>query len=240
MKKLVDAYLATLGLPALPDLAAERFARYAQLLVRENEKYNLTALTAPEEVALRHFADSLTPAAYLPKGPFRAIDVGCGAGFPGLPLKIYVDALGGDMRLTMLDATGKKADFLAMVCSELGIAGAEPLQGRAEELAHEAGRRESYDVVLSRAVAAMDKLDELCLPFCRVNGCFMALKSAAGREETAAAARGITRLGGGEAEFYPYRIAADQPESLLVRIQKRAATPAAYPRAFGAIKKRPL
>lgn len=237
----VDTYLVALGLPALPQTVRERFARYAELLICENEKYNLTAVTDPDEVAVRHFADSLTPAAYLPQDARRMIDVGCGAGFPGLPLKIYLDAVRGENHgLTMLDATGKKTEFLRMVCRELEISGGEPLQGRAEELGHDPARRESYDVVLSRAVSAMDKLDELCLPLCRVGGVFLALKSAAGREECEKCAAGIAKLGGGPPQFDPYQLPGDQPESLVVRIPKIFSTPKAYPRAFGAIKKRPL
>ena len=159
----------------------------------------------------------------------------------GLPLKIYLDAVRGENHgLTMLDATGKKTEFLRMVCRELEISGGEPLQGRAEELGHDPARRESYDVVLSRAVSAMDKLDELCLPLCRVGGIFLALKSAAGREECEKCAAGIAKLGGGTPQFDPYQLPGDQPESLVVRIPKISPTPKAYPRAFGAIKKRPL
>ena len=237
----VNAYLAGLGLPELPREAAERFEIYARRLIEENEKYNLTAVTDPDEVAVRHFADSLTPAAYLPQDARRLIDVGCGAGFPGLPLKIYLDAIRGETHtLTMLDATGKKTEFLRMMCEEMGVSGGEPLQGRAEELGHDPARRERYDVVLSRAVASMDKLDELCLPLCRVGGVFLALKSAAGREECEKAASGLVKLGASAPEFFPYQLPGDQPESLAVRIRKCKPTPAAYPRAFGAIKKRPL
>ena len=145
-----------------------------------------------------------------------------------------------DIQQRLLDATGKKTEFLRMMCEEMGVSGGEPLQGRAEELGHDPARRERYDAVLSRAVASMDKLDELCLPLCRVGGVFLALKSAAGREECEKAASGLAKLGASAPEFFPYQLPGDQPESLAVRIRKCKPTPAAYPRAFGAIKKRPL
>lgn len=242
MRTAVDAHLAALGLPPLPAEAEEKLRLLSARLREENEKYNLTAITDPEEIAVRHFADSLTAAAVLPEGPLRLIDVGCGGGFPGLPLKIYLDAVRGPQALsiTLLDATEKKVGFLAAMCAELALPGAEPLHGRAEELGRSPDRREAYDGALSRAVASMDKLDELCLPFCRPGGFFACLKSAAGRAETEAAAAGVARLGGGTPVFRPYRLPGEETESLLVFIPKERPTPGAYPRAWGAIKKRPL
>ena len=238
--KALQKHLQTLGLPALSPAGEEKLAFYAARLAEENEKYNLTAITDPAEVEVRHFADSLTPAAYLPASALRFADVGCGAGFPGLPLKIYLDDISRPCELTLMDATGKKVEFLHGLAADLGLTDVHCVQGRAEELGRDPAFRERFDVVLSRAVAAMDKLDELCLPFVSKKGVFIALKSSAGREECAAAAGGIAKLGGGTPEFFPYSLPGDQPESLLVRIHKLQSTPEAYPRAFGAIKKRPL
>lgn len=183
------ALLDPLRLPAPSKAAFERLVCYAAMLCEKNKVMNLTAIRDEEEVFVRHFADSLAVYAAHPQIPARMIDVGCGAGFPGLPLKIYFDDRCGDghTALTLLDATRKKIDFLADVCAALSLTYVTPLSARAEDVAASPSHREQYDLVVSRAVADLRVLSELCLPFARVGGLFAPHKSDRSDEEIAAA-----------------------------------------------------
>ena len=174
----------------LPEAAAAPMARYAQLLLETNQVMNLTAITDPADVAALHFLDS---AALLTLADCRGktlADVGTGAGFPGLPMKIAEPSI----RLTLLDAQGKRVRFLETVCRELGLSDVECVHGRAEEFA--ADRRESFDLVTSRAVAALPVLAELCLPLVKPGGTFLAMKSVDCDQELADAKRALETLGG--------------------------------------------
>lgn len=212
--------------------ALTRFSRYAQQLRAENEVFNLTAVTEEKEIAQRHFLDSLALAPHIPAGA-RIIDVGSGAGFPGLPLCIART----DLHVTLADSLGKRVDFLSRTCTLLGVH-AECLHARAEELSREADRRDGYDVAVSRALARLNVLAELCLPFVRPGGIFLAMKAIDCAEEVQEAKHAIEALGGVLRDVRPYDAAG--VERALVVIEKQEPTPALYPRRWAKISKKPL
>ena len=214
---------------------AELFAQFAEFLMSENEKYNLTALREIDKIIPLHFADCALVADLIPQNA-SVLDVGCGGGFPTVPLAI----LRPDISICGLDSTAKKLNFIDMAAKNLGLTNISTLTGRAEELIE--NRRESYDIVISRAVARLNVLSELCLPFVKVGGSFIAMKGAAAEEEAREATNGIAILGGQMQIAQEYElITCDQPEKRAsVVIFKASSTPAKYPRAFGAIKKKPL
>lgn len=217
------------------DQNKQKFAALAGYLIEENKKYNLTALTEIDKIISLHFADCVYAAKYIPKGA-RVLDVGCGGGFPTLPLAIVRP----DISICGLDSTAKKLIFIQSAAKLLDLNNVTTLTGRAEELISD--KRESYDVVTSRAVARLNILDELCIPFVKVGGQFIALKGSAGDDELAEAQNGIEKLGGSIENVEKYDIfttdAAEKRTNII--INKVSDTPKAYPRAFGAIKKKPL
>lgn len=219
---------------SLPETAAAPMARYAQLLLETNQVMNLTAITDPADVAALHFLDS---AALLTLADCRnktLADVGTGAGFPGLPMKIAEPSL----HLTLLDAQGKRVRFLETVCQDLGLTDVECVHGRAEEFA--TTKRESFDLVTSRAVAALPVLAELCLPLVKPGGSFLAMKSVDCDEELASAKRALETLGGRVEALRDYTIPGTDVRHRLIVIKKFRATPEKYPRVFAKIKKNPL
>ena len=222
---------------ALTEVQLEQFTRYFSLLIEWNEKMNLTALTGPQEVAVKHFIDSLTAydAALFPQGA-SIIDVGTGAGFPGLPLKI----LRPDLRLTLLDSLNKRVKFLETVVAELGLQGVTCLHGRAEETARQKQHREKYDLATSRAVARLSVLAEYTLPFVKKGGSLLALKGAKYQEEAEEGARALKILGGGEAELREVQLPGLDDKRAIVRVEKKGKTPPAYPRKAGTPEKNPL
>ena len=216
---------------------AERFDTYARLLVEWNEKMNLTAITDPTGIAVKHFADSLTAAPLLPAGEISLIDVGTGAGFPGVPLAL----LRGDIRLTLLDSLNKRLTFLDALCRALALP-VTLIQARAEEGGQRADLRVRFDVATARAVAALPVLCEYCLPFVRVGGKFIALKGPDAENEAAAAAHAVGILGARVAEVRETTLSADG-ETLahcLVSLDKVKQTPPKYPRNSAKIAKQPL
>lgn len=218
--------LPTAGIPAL--------LRYGELLAEKNRVMNLTAITDPDEVARLHFLDS---AALLALADFRertVVDVGTGAGFPGLPLRILEPSI----RLTLLDAQRKRVGFLREVCEDLGLEDVSCLHGRAEEFAAEG--REGFDIAVSRAVAALPVLAELCLPLVKVGGAFLAMKSVDCGEELNAAGRAVSLLGGRLEKPLDYGISGTNIRHRLVIITKISETPKKYPRTFAKIRKNPL
>ncbi|MBQ8683795.1 MAG: 16S rRNA (guanine(527)-N(7))-methyltransferase RsmG [Clostridia bacterium] len=222
-------------------LLADRLDTYARLLVEWNEKMNLTAITDPVGVTVKHFADSLAAAPLLPEGAFSLIDVGTGAGFPGVPLALYRP----DCRLTLLDSLNKRLVFLEAVCKELALP-VTLIHARAEEGGRKPELREKFDVATARAVAALPTLCEYCLPFVKKGGRFIALKGPDADREQEAANKAVSLLGGKVVSSITLTLPA-QPEPdiepmerRLLRIDKVRPTPPAYPRPSAKIAKAPL
>ena len=207
--------------------------RYAALLVDYNQKVNLTAITTPEGIEDRHFADSLLFAAQ-PEVKGALVDVGTGAGFPGIVAKIFKP----DLQLTLMEPTGKRVEFLRYVCGELGLSGVEFVKERAEEAARKVWR-ERFTVASARAVAALPVLCEYCLPLVKVGGVFIAMKGPDADAERTAAANALKKLGGQYADTRAFTL-PDGSERRLVVMKKISQTPTVYPRNGGKIAKKPL
>ena len=208
---------------------------YAKLLTQWNEKINLTAIIEPNEIATKHFLDSATAICTgMVQG--RVIDVGTGAGFPGLVLKIMKP----EIKLTLLDSLNKRLNFLREVTEQLGIDGVEFIHSRAEDGGHKKELREGFDTVVSRAVAQLPLLSELCIPYVKQGGTFLALKGPAADEEIAAAKRAITILGGDTPGVYNASIPGTELEHKIVIIKKVRHTPVKFPRKPGLITKSPI
>ena len=218
----------------------EQFDIYYQELVAWNKRVNLTAITGYEEVQVKHFLDSLTVTLawqeFRTNADFHLIDVGTGAGLPGIPLKIAYP----EIRLVLLEATAKKAAFLHHLKHELGLSNVEIVIGRAEEAAHESQYREKFDVALSRAVAPLPSLVELTLPFCAVGGSFIAQKKGSIDPEISRADKAIAILGGRLREMKRVELEEFTEERWLLIIDKVSPTPEGYPRRAGIPAKRPL
>lgn len=205
---------------------------YACYLQKENEKMNLTAITAPEEMAVKHFADSLCLFNYIDLPENAALlDVGSGAGFPGLVLKLFRP----DLQVTLLDASKKRCGFLERLKRELSADDVEILWGRSEELAREETLREQFDFVTARAVASLPVLLELCTPFLKPGGRFLAMK---GKEETDSAAKALTLLNCEITAHQRYQLNGE--DRAILEIKKLGSTPEKYPRRVGMPEKRPL
>ena len=231
MKEILEQGLQALELP--PELSSA-LERYGEMLLEKNKVMNLTAITEPNEVATLHFLDSLCLTRYVKLDGKQMVDVGTGAGFPGLPLRLAVP----DLQLTLLDSLGKRITFLEEVCADLGLSNVACVHGRAEEFA--SAHREQFDYAVSRAVAALPMLVELCLPLVRPGGAFLAMKSVDSDEELQSAAHAISVLGGRVAAKEDYLIPGTQVQHRLIVIEKVSPTPAKYPRGFAKIKKSPL
>ena len=238
MEQLVSG-AKKLGLHLSPE-QLEQFQSYYRELVDWNRRVNLTSITGYEEVQVKHFLDSLTVALVMKPpealGSLRIIDVGTGAGLPGMPLRI----LWPGIRLVLLEATAKKAKFLEHLAAELGLNDVEIVVGRAEEVAHDARYREKFELVLSRAVAALPVLAELTLPFCALGGSLVAQKSGAIDQEVGRASRAITVLGGRLREVRAVGLVEFADRRCLVVIDKIKPTPPEYPRRPGMPAKRPI
>ena len=198
---------------------------------------NLTAITEPREVAVKHIVDSLTALRGIEgEDSLRLIDVGTGAGFPGIPLKIVRP----DLQLTLLDSLKKRVHFLETVVEALGLEGAECLHGRAEEAARQSALRERFDIAVSRAVARLPVLAEYLLPFVHIGGTAIALKGLHSEEEAKEAERGVKILGGRAIESIPVALPGLSDKRAVLVIKKERPTPKAYPRKAGKPAKEPL
>ena len=232
MREILASGLRELGLTATEEQLAA-LEQFAGLLEEKNKVMNLTAIRGPEDIARLHFLDCAALLPLIPTAGRTLADVGSGAGFPGIVLKI----LSPETRLTSLDSLGKRIEFQREAAEALGLADTELLCARAEELAD---RRESFDIVTSRAVARLSILAELCLPLVKTGGVFAAMKGPAPEEELSEAKRGIALLGGGKVRVERYRIPGTDVVHSAVLIEKLRPTPAKYPRRYAQIKKQPL
>lgn len=214
-----------------------RFVELTELLLTENEKYNLTAIKEPNGIILNHYADSAALAAILPKGA-KILDVGCGAGFPSLPIAI----LRPDVTVLAIDSTAKRIAYVNMVAEALGLTNITAEAARAEDLGRDADYREKFDCVTARAVATLRILSELCLPFAKVGGRFIAMKGKNAASELSESKKAIALLGGRIYATDDVRLSDGDEELIhpLIIIDKKQKTPAAYPRAFAQISKKPL
>ncbi len=230
---------ARLGLK-LKSQQIEQFHTYYRELLDWNRRVNLTSITEFKEVQLKHFLDSLTVTLaftrHVISEKLSLIDIGSGAGFPGLPLKIAFP----DIKLVLLEATGKKVAFLHHLTQKLNLDDVEVLAGRAEDIAHQAQYHERFDIVLSRAVAFLPALAELTLPFCAINGKVIIQKKGDIEDEVSQAARAIETLGGGQPEVKKIEITELADDRYLVIIDKVSPTPTQYPRRPGMPSKRPI
>lgn len=231
MRELLSRGLAELGLDTCQIPTLERFSA---LMLEKNQVMNLTAITEPDAVAQLHLLDSAALLRFIDPTGKKVIDVGTGAGFPGMPLRI----LKNDFDLTLLDSLGKRVNWLQEVCNELQVKRVACVHARAEEFA--AQHREEYDLAVSRAVAQMNILAELCLPLVKVGGQFAAMKSVDSDVEITAAKSAIGTLGGRIVRVEDYRIPTSGVTHRAVIIEKISPTPKPYPRAFARIKKAPL
>ncbi len=212
----------------------EPLLSFADLLLKKNEVMNLTAITDPKDVAALHLLDSLTLLTAADFANKRLIDVGTGAGFPGLPIAIACP----DCQVTLLDSLGKRVDFLQEVCAALSLSNVTCVHARAEEYVQSC--REQYDIAASRAVAELRTLSELCLPYVKPGGLFLAMKSVSAEEELTAAQPAIRLLGAQTERIIDYPLPSTEITHRLIVLRKRTPTPQKYPRRFAVIKKQPL
>ena len=232
MEQILREGLATLGLEVSAEQIAA-FRTYYSLLDARSRVMNLTAIHGEADTARLHFLDCAALLTVQDLKGCSVIDVGSGAGFPGLPLKITEP----DMRLTLLDSLEKRVRFLSDTCALLGLDDVECIHARAEDAK---ALRGQFDAAVSRAVARLNLLAELCLPFVKVGGVFLAMKGPGAAEELEEAAHAIEVLGGGEAEILPYTVPGAEQAHNVVRIRKRRETPEKYPRRWAKIQKQPL
>lgn len=221
----------------LTDLQKQQFQRYFELLVEWNEKINLTAITEEEEVYLKHFYDSLAPIlqGYVTNEPTSLLDIGAGAGFPSLPMKILFPQL----EVSIIDSLNKRIRFLHLLAEELGLEGVHFYHGRAEDFAQNKDFRSTFDIVTARAVARMQILLELTIPFLKKNGKLIALKASSAEDELDQAKNALNVLFAKVLENVDYNLPNGDPRTLTI-VEKKKETPNKYPRKAGLPNKRPL
>ena len=219
----------------LDEIALERFETYGKLLVEWNEKINLTAITDPEGVTIKHFLDSITIFSYvdIPEGA-KVIDVGTGAGFPGLAMLIARP----DLQMTLMDSTKKRLTVIEDILEKIGLS-ADVVHSRAEDAGKNKDFREQYDFSTARAVTNLRDLAEYCLPFVKVGGSFVPMKSAKTQEEIAEGKKAIHVLGGQITKVDTFEL-LDCGERTIINVKKISATPAKYPRPSAKIAKNPI
>ena len=235
-EEILAARAAEAGIPLTAEQIGQ-FSVYHEMLLDWNTRMNLTALTAPEDVAVKHIIDSLTAYdAALFDGARTLIDVGTGAGLPGIPLAVYAPQL----TVTLLDSLNKRVRFLTEATAAMGLPNVRCIHARAEEAARTAEHRAAYDIAVSRAVARLPVLLEYTLPFVRVGGTLLALKGRAYAEEQKEARRAAEVLGGGRITARPVHLPGLDDVRAILTVTKERQTPAAYPRGGGAPTRRPL
>ena len=221
----------------LSDTQLSQFEKYFELLVSYNEKVNLTAITERDEVYLKHFYDSCLP---LKTGVFKdgasVVDVGCGGGFPSIPLKIAMPSL----KFVMMDSTGKKTDFVKMAVNELGLSDVTVINARAEEAGHDNKLRENFDISVARAVAPLNVLMEYCVPFVKNGGNFVALKSRTAEEEIKAASNAAGMLGVRKKDILTFTLPETDNIRNIIVYEKIKPTDKRFPRKTGKPSKNPL
>ena len=216
---------------------AEKFFTLTEFMLAENEKFNLTAITDPDKIILSHYLDCAALASRIAKGA-KVIDVGCGAGFPSLPLAMLRD----DLKITAVDSTAKRTDYVSRATELLGLGNIKVVTMRAEDGGNNPEYRESFDVATARAVAEMRVLSELCLPYVKRGGEFIAMKGKNAEFELKDAKRAITMLGGRDTKIESISL-TDGKEELshpLITVKKAELTPKSYPRPYAQISKKPL
>ncbi len=213
-----------------------QFHKYRELLIEWNSFMNLTTITEPQEVELKHFVDSLALLSYMDLKDLSLIDLGTGAGFPGVPLKIAIPSL----QVTLVDSLQKRIGFLETVVKELNLTGIDAVHARAEDLAHDGNFREQFDVCTSRAVANLATLSEYCLPFVKKGGYFVPYKSDKVEEELQEAAYAIEQTGGSSERIEMFSLPDSDCKRSLIFIRKVNPTPGKYPRKAGTPSKNPL
>lgn len=231
MREYLERGLAALGLTP-PEGAIDQLLRYSEALIEQNKYMNLTAITDPQKVAELHFLDSAALLSLCDLRGAALIDVGTGAGFPGVVLKILEPSIS----LTLLDSLQKRLRWLSQLCEELGLRGVTIVHGRAEDCSHEPALRDAFDFATARAVASLPLLCELCLPYVKPNGVFLAMKTSSKAEELEAASAGIRVLGGGEPLARDYQLPESAVSRCLVSVPKLVKTPRGYPRKWAKIK----
>jgi 16S rRNA methyltransferase gidB len=229
-------HLADLGFP-LTDRQKEQFERYFELLIEWNEKINLTAITDKDEVYLKHFYDSIAPIlqGLIENQPIRLLDIGAGAGFPSLPMKILFP----ELDVTIIDSLNKRINFLHLLAEELGLSGVHFYHGRAEDFAQDKAFRAQFDLVTARAVARMQVLSELTIPYLKVGGRLLALKASNAPEELEEAKNALNILFSKVEDNLQYELPNGDPRYITV-VEKKKETPNKYPRKAGMPNKRPL
>lgn len=238
MEKLRE-YAKEIGIE-LSDEQLSKFLTYYEMLIETNKVMNLTAITEKDDVIVKHFLDSILlvkPYQELmdSKG-VKILDLGTGAGFPGLPLKITFP----DIDVVLMDSLNKRVKFLQEVIDKLGLTGIEAIHGRAEEMARNKSHRESYDICVSRAVANLSTLSEYCLPFVKTGGMFISYKSSEIEEELNNAGKAITTLGGKLTAVKKVDLPGSDIQRSFVIINKEKNTPKVYPRKAGTATRNPL
>lgn len=219
------------------DNKAEKLFNLMKTMLEVNKSMNLTAITDEDAIIVKHYADSLTVSSYIPQNA-RIIDVGCGAGFPCLPLAIFRE----DLKITALDSTAKRIKYIGDTAKKLDITNVIPIVARAEELGKQNGYRESFDVATARAVAALPVLSELCLPFVKNGGLFVSMKASQGSQEALDAQNAIRICGGSIKSVDKLTLFSSQSseERTIIAISKITSTPPKYPRHYSQITKKPL
>ena len=229
-------HLADFGFP-LTDRQKEQYERYFELLVEWNEKINLTAITEKDEVYIKHFYDSIAPIlqGLIENQPIRLLDIGAGAGFPSLPMKILFP----ELDVTIIDSLNKRINFLHLLAEELGLSGVHFYHGRAEDFAQDKAFRAQFDIVTARAVARMQVLSELTIPYLKVGGRLLALKASNAPEELEEAKNALNLLFSKVEDNLQYELPNGDPRYITV-VEKKKETPNKYPRKAGMPNKRPL